>query len=136
MLATRRIALVDVREELIFSRRHLLLARSVPLSRFELKFRRSGAAPGDPYRALRRRGRLASARRHPGAKRYTNCRPRRRRRRLAAAGFELFSGVNVPSKAFANSSSMRNGTPNIAAAELERLIRDRADIVCRQAGRS
>ena len=31
-------ALVDVREELIFSRSHLLLARSVPLSRFELKF--------------------------------------------------------------------------------------------------
>ena len=32
-------ALVDVREELIFSQNHLLLARSVPLSRLELKFR-------------------------------------------------------------------------------------------------
>ena len=32
------LALVDVREELIFSQSHLLLARSVPLSRFELKF--------------------------------------------------------------------------------------------------
>ena len=32
------LALVDVREELIFSQRHLLLARSIPLSRFELKF--------------------------------------------------------------------------------------------------
>ena len=32
------LALVDVREELIFSRRHLLLARSIPLSRLELKF--------------------------------------------------------------------------------------------------
>ncbi len=32
------LAPVDVREELIFSQRHLLLARSIPLSRFELKF--------------------------------------------------------------------------------------------------
>ena len=32
------LALIDVREELIFSQNHLLLARSVPLSRFELKF--------------------------------------------------------------------------------------------------
>src|ERR1700739_532482 len=32
------LALVDIREELIFSQRHLLLARSIPLSRLELKF--------------------------------------------------------------------------------------------------
>ncbi len=38
MLGGGELALVDVREELIFSQRHLLLARSVPLSRFELKF--------------------------------------------------------------------------------------------------
>src|SRR5215813_6532778 len=34
------LALVDVREELIFSRRHLLWARSIPLSRMELNFTR------------------------------------------------------------------------------------------------
>src|ERR1700739_614308 len=32
------LALVDIREELIFSKNHLLLARSIPLSRLELKF--------------------------------------------------------------------------------------------------
>jgi hypothetical protein len=32
------LALVDIREELIFSQGHLLLARSAPLSRLELKF--------------------------------------------------------------------------------------------------
>ena len=32
------LALVDVREELIYSQGHLLLARSAPLSRLELKF--------------------------------------------------------------------------------------------------
>ena len=34
------LALVDVREELIFSQRHLLWARSIPLSRLELNFAR------------------------------------------------------------------------------------------------
>ena len=32
------LALIDVREELIYSQGHLLLARSAPLSRLELKF--------------------------------------------------------------------------------------------------
>ena len=34
------IALIDVREELIYSQNHLLWARSVPLSRIELRFAR------------------------------------------------------------------------------------------------
>src|ERR1700745_847550 len=34
------LALVDVREELVFSQRHLLWARSIPLSRLELNFAR------------------------------------------------------------------------------------------------
>src|SRR6202007_3109533 len=36
----RELALIDLREELIFSRNHLLWARSVPLSRLELRFTR------------------------------------------------------------------------------------------------
>ena len=34
------LALVDLREELVFSRNHLLWARSIPLSRLELRFAR------------------------------------------------------------------------------------------------
>src|SRR2546425_1100265 len=34
----QELALIDLREELIFSRGHLLWARSVPLSRLELRF--------------------------------------------------------------------------------------------------
>ncbi len=45
------------------------------------------------------------------------------------AGFELFSGVNVPSKAFGEYVEHVAGTPSIAAAELERLLRERADVV-------
>ena len=36
----QELAIVDLREELIFSQSHLLFARSVPLSRLELKFAR------------------------------------------------------------------------------------------------
>src|SRR5262245_66264471 len=36
----QELALVDLREELVFSQNHLLFARSVPLSRLELTFAR------------------------------------------------------------------------------------------------
>jgi rhodanese-related sulfurtransferase len=125
------LALVDVREELIFSQNHLLLARSVPLSRFELKF-----AALVPRRATRTvlcddndglAERAAAILLRNG---YTDVGI------LAggvdawsAAGFELFSGVNVPSKAFGEYIEHANGTPNIAAAELEKLMREGADLV-------
>src|SRR6185437_14484264 len=38
------------------------------------------------------------------------------------AGFELFTGVNVPSKAFGELIEHRCGTPHIAAAELKRRL--------------
>jgi rhodanese-related sulfurtransferase len=47
----------------------------------------------------------------------------------AAAGFELFSGVNVPSKAFGEFVEHACHTPNIGPEELNRLITERADIV-------
>ena len=125
------LALIDVREELIFSQNHLLLARSIPLSRFELKF-----AQLVPRRATRialcddndgLAARAAAILAHNG---YTS---------VAildggvagwgAAGFELFSGVNVPSKAFGEFIEHANDTPNIAADELEKLIRGGANLV-------
>jgi rhodanese-related sulfurtransferase len=125
------IALVDVREELIFSQNHLLLARSVPLSRFELKF-----APLVPRRTTRivlcddndgLAGRAAAILARNG---YSNVAILAGGvAAWAAAGFELFSGVNVPSKAFGEFIEHAAGTPSIAAAELEQLIRDGADIV-------
>jgi rhodanese-related sulfurtransferase len=125
------LALVDVREELMYSQNHLLLARSVPLSRFELKF-----APLVPRRATPivlcddgdgLTDRAAIILRQNG---YSNIRV------LAggvaawgAAGFELFSGVNVPSKAFGEYIEHANGTPSIVAGELETLMREGADLV-------
>lgn len=125
------LALVDVREELTFSQSHLLLARSVPMSRFELNFGRLV-----PRRATRvvlcdeddgLAARAAAILERNG---YSDVRI------LAggtaawgAAGFELFSGVNVPSKAFGEYIEHAQATPSIAADELERLLREHADLV-------
>ena len=124
------IALVDVREELIFSRNHLLLARSIPLSRFELKFAQLVPRRGtrivlcDDDDGLAARA-AAILSRHG----YTNVTVLDGGvAAWAAAGFELFSGVNVPSKAFGEFIEHANHTPSVSAAELQQLIREGADI--------
>src|SRR6266851_10160421 len=125
------LAIIDLREELIFSQGHLLFARSIPLSRLELSFasripRRGtrivlvGDGDGLVERAadvLRRHGygNLFSLAGGVAA--------------AAAAGLELFSGVNVPSKAFGEFVEHACATPSIAAAELDRLIRGGTDMV-------
>jgi rhodanese-related sulfurtransferase len=125
------LALVDIREELIFSQHHLLLARSVPLSRFELKFAQLVPRRATPIvlcddddglaaRAaaiLARNGYVNVAILAGGVDGW------------AAAGFELFSGVNVPSKAFGEFVEHAAGTPSIAAQDLERMLREGADLV-------
>lgn len=125
------LALIDVREELIFSRSHLLLARSAPLSRLELRF-----AVLVPRQATRivlcddDDGLAARAAAVLARNGYTDVRVLAGGvRAWGAAGFELFSGVNVPSKAFGEYIEHANGTPNIAAGELEELIRAGADLV-------
>src|SRR5262245_2183170 len=96
------LALVDVREELIFSQRHLLWARSIPLSRLELTFARLV-----PRRATRvvlcddNDGLAERAAKIIGAAGYTDIASLVGGvKSWADAGYELFSGVNVPSKAF------------------------------------
>ncbi|HEY6993932.1 MAG TPA: rhodanese-like domain-containing protein [Xanthobacteraceae bacterium] len=127
----QELALVDVREELIFSQSHLLFARSVPLSRLELKFARlvprrttrvvlCDDADGLAERAadvLRRAGYTNLSVLAGGVAAW------------AEAGFELFSGVNVPSKAFGEFVEHASATPSIAADELDRLIRGDTDMV-------
>src|ERR1700736_4987165 len=125
------LALLDVREELIFSRGHLLHARSLPLSRLELRIRalvprratRVVLVDDDDGLAQRAAERLARlgysdiAVLEGGVAAWT------------AAGFELFSGINVPSKAFGEFIEHADATPNIGAEELEKLLRARADVV-------
>jgi len=127
----QELALIDLREELIFSQNHLLFARSVPLSRLELTFARLVPRRGthvvlcDDADGLAERAAEILA--HGG---YTNLYA------LAGgvagwakAGFELFSGVNVPSKAFGEFVEHESSTPSISAEELARLMHDRSNIV-------
>src|SRR5262245_24563847 len=125
------LALVDLREELTFSQNHLLFARSVPLSRLELTF--AGLVP-------RRGTRIVLCDDADGlAERAADILARTGYTELRAldggvaawarAGFELFSGVNVPSKAFGEFVEHASATPSIDAGELERLMRERSDIV-------
>ena len=124
------IALLDAREEGVFGRRHLLLASCVPLSRLELLAddlvpRRTARVvwcdDGDGLALLAAR-RMASSG-------YTD---------LAvldggiaawvAAGYRTYSGVHVPSKAFAEIVEHEAGTPWISAPDLKTLIDSGADI--------
>src|ERR671934_498594 len=125
------LALIDVREELLFSQNHLLFARSLPLSRLELTF--SGLVP-------RRGTRIVLCDDADGlAERAADILARAGYTDLhaleggiagwARAGFELFSGVNVPSKAFGEFVEHASSTPSISAQELEGLMRARSDIV-------
>jgi rhodanese-related sulfurtransferase len=114
------IAIVDAREEGSFHERHLLMASCLPLSRLEL------IAPGllprrsvaivvcDTGEGLAER---AAARLIEGGYRDVSV--------LAggvaawqAAGFPVYSGVHVPSKAFAEVVEHEYGTPWISAEEL------------------
>jgi rhodanese-related sulfurtransferase len=125
------LALVDLREELTFSQNHLLFARSVPLSRLELTF--AGLVP-------RRGTRIVLCDDADGlAERAADILARAGYTDLhaldggvtawARAGFELFSGVNVPSKAFGEFVEHASATPSISAQELQDLIRTRNDVV-------
>ena len=125
------LALIDLREELIFSQSHLLFARSIPLSRLELKF----------ARLVPRRGtRVVLCDDGDGlVERATGILFRSGYTSLfalkggvaawATAGFELFSGVNVPSKAFGEFIEHASATPSVDASELDRLIRAGTDMV-------
>jgi rhodanese-related sulfurtransferase len=124
------IALLDAREEGPFSRRHLLMASCVPLSRLELLVddlvpRRAtrvvwcDGGEGLADRAARRMAALGwrdVAVLDGGVDAWE------------AAGYRLYSGVHVPSKAFAEVVEHEAGTPWISAPDLQKLIESGADI--------
>jgi rhodanese-related sulfurtransferase len=114
------IAIVDAREEAVFHERHLLMASCLPLSRLEL------IAPGllprraapivvtDDGEGLAER---AAARLAEGG--YTDVSVLEGGvKAWEAAGLPIYSGVHVPSKAFAEVVEHNYGTPWITAEEL------------------
>jgi len=125
------LALLDVREELPFSESHLLLARSTPLSRLELRVpllvpRRAARVvlvdggeglAGRAARILQRHGYTDLSVLEGGTPAWES------------SGFTLFSGINVPSKAFGEVVEHASATPNVDARELKRMIDAGEDLV-------
>ncbi len=117
------LALFDVRERGPFAESHLLFAVPLPYSRLELEVTR--LAPRRDVRLVvcdaDGRGPAADAARRLEALGYRDV------YMLdggiaawAAQGYELFAGVNVPSKTFGELVELAYGTPHISAAELAR----------------
>ncbi len=125
------LALIDLREELVFSHSHLLWARNVPLSRLELRFARlvprktTRIVLVDDNDGLAQRAAAVLARAGYSDLSYLDG----GNAAWAAAGFELFSGVHVPSKAFGEFVEHASHTPSIGADELDALIRAGTDMV-------
>jgi rhodanese-related sulfurtransferase len=125
------LALVDLREELIFSRGHLLWARCIPLSRLELCFAR--LVPRKDTRIVlcdEADGLVERAAKVLTIAGYNDL--AYLRGGIAAwetAGFELFSGINVPSKAFGEHIEYVCHTPSVTPQELDALMRSNASIV-------
>jgi rhodanese-related sulfurtransferase len=126
------LALIDVREEGAFSEQgHPLFAVCVPLSRLELTFRELVPRPStrivlcdsDDGLAARAAGKL----RQMG---YGDVRIMAGGAAgWAAAGLELFTGVNVPSKAFGELVEHHCATPHIGAKELKQRLDAGTDIL-------
>ncbi len=118
------LAVLDVREEGVFSRGHLFRACSAPLSLLELNIERLVPRKATPIvlcdddealaeraaEVLRRFGYADVSILEGGVSTW------------GRAGYEVFTGVNVPSKAFGELVEHREETPSIPAEELKRRI--------------
>jgi rhodanese-related sulfurtransferase len=117
----KELAVLDVREEGVFAKRHLLLAASVPLSRLELRMpllvpRRSARVvicddgEGLAQRAAAKLAQYgyADVRVLAGGV-----------AAWAAEGYEVYSGINVPSKAFGEFVEHHENTPRMPAQEIK-----------------
>lgn len=129
----KEIALLDVREEAPFAQEHPLWAANFPLSRLELEAwdripRRdtpiviyghddSGDLAPKAAHVLRTLGYSTIGLLEHGLEGWR------------AAGGELFSDVNVPSKSFGELVEAQRHTPSLSAQEVQALIHSQADVV-------
>jgi len=126
--SSQEYALVDVREEAVFSKGHQLLAINIPLSRLELKCgnlipRRStpillvDGGPNDPKQLGNR---AASKLREFG---YTNIKIMTGgMQEWIDAGYKVFEGIFVPSKAFGEFVEHTMGTPRLEPQVVKAMI--------------
>ena len=117
------LALLDVREQGVHYRGHPFYASSAPLSRLEMVIAELVPRKGAPIVLLDGgEGLAAPAAKRLGEMGYTSVEILQGGTEAwKAAGGELFSGVNVPSKAFGEFVEHEYETPRISAEELDKL---------------
>jgi rhodanese-related sulfurtransferase len=124
------IALLDAREEWTFGKRHLLLASCVPLSRMELMV--DDLVPRRDTRVVwcdDGEGLAQTAAERMAALGYSCVSVLKGGvKGWEAAGFRVYSGVHVPSKAFAEVVEHEAETPYVTAEQIKELIDTKADI--------
>ena len=131
LLDSDELALIDTREEGLFGASHILRAVNIPLSHFEIELRRLVPNPAvrfvlmddEPDRLEKAVGialaaGYANVHALPGGS-----------AAWADAGFELFSGLNVPSKVFGEFVEHTYDTPRIEAADLKKLMDEGRDLI-------
>jgi rhodanese-related sulfurtransferase/predicted metal-dependent enzyme (double-stranded beta helix superfamily) len=127
----QELAILDVRDEGGFAEKHLLFAACAPLSRLELVIDR--LVPRRTTRIVLTDADEALV--HDAAKKLTTfgyrhvCVLRGGVGAWEKAGYELFSGVHVPSKAFGEIVEYELGTPRLPAAAVKGLQDQGADLV-------
>ena len=126
------IALIDVREHGQYGEEHLFYVVSVPYSKLESEIQRlvprkqvrmvivGDEAGALSHKAINRLSAMGYSQLYildggmPAWKK---------------AGYEVFAGVNLPSKAFGELAEHAFNTPRISAAELDKKIQDKEDLV-------
>jgi rhodanese-related sulfurtransferase/predicted metal-dependent enzyme (double-stranded beta helix superfamily) len=125
------LAILDVREEGVHARNHLFLATCAPLSHLELRI--GHLVPRLATRIILLDDDESLAQRAARVLRRLGYRDLHvlagGNAAWKAAGYELYSGVHVPSKAFGEHVEHRDGTPRIAAAELKAKLDAGEDVV-------
>jgi len=124
LLGQDEVALIDVREEGAFSRAHLLVASNVPAGRMELLISDLVPRLDVPLVLCDEDETLAGwCARRLAAMGYTDLRVLEGGvGAWRAAGYALFDGVHVPSKAFGELVSETRHTPSVTAGELRSLL--------------
>jgi rhodanese-related sulfurtransferase len=122
--STDECALIDVREEGIFGANHILMAVSIPLSRIEVRIADLVPRASTPITVCdggeglaKRAAKLLSSFGYSDVTVLAGGVDA-----WGAAGYELFSGMNVPSKAFGEFVEHAYGTPSISAEELKSIM--------------
>lgn len=131
LLDEDEIALVDTREEGLYGASHILRAVNIPLSHFEIDLRRLIPNKGVRFVLMDDDAdRLDKAVAIAEAAGYTNLfiLPGGSEA-WGESGFELFSGLNVPSKVFGEFVEHTYDTPRIEAADLKKLMDEGQDLI-------